>query len=54
MNGQNARITYEPDVNDQLEASANGIAGQFIVQYDVERDLSGGEIQVCVCNFSVK
>ena len=41
-----ARVTYEPDTSTQLASSSDGISGQFVVQYDVERTLSGGEIQV--------
>ena len=41
-----AYISYHPTAAQQLEASELGIAGQFIVEYDVERDLDAGEIQV--------
>jgi uncharacterized protein YegL len=42
-----AHIVYSPDVAEQLKQSKEGIRGQFIVQYDVERKNEvGGEIQV--------
>ncbi|ELT99546.1 hypothetical protein CAPTEDRAFT_222769 [Capitella teleta] len=41
-----AHVIYHPSVEDQLEASDVGIQGQFVVQYDVKRDLDAGEIQV--------
>lgn len=31
---------------DQIESSNGTLAGQLVVLYDVQRDLSGGEIQV--------
>ncbi|CAG0886870.1 unnamed protein product [Cyprideis torosa] len=34
-------IIYAPTVEQQLEASKNGIQGQFVVKYDVEREMSG-------------
>ena len=41
-----ARISYRPTATQQREGGADGIAGKFIVQYDVERALDGGEIYV--------
>ena len=41
-----AQITYAPDTAAQKEASADGIAGKFVVEYDVERTQSGGDILV--------
>ena len=40
------KITYAPDSRVQKEASNNGVAGQFVVEYDVERTKSGGELLV--------
>lgn len=46
-----AIVTFNPDANQQLNfaqqlggSSTSGIAGQFIVEYDVERDPFGGEV----------
>ena len=39
-------MSYQPTEAQQLEASEAGITGQFIVEYDVDRDLDAGEIQV--------
>lgn len=39
-------ITYSPSVEEQMAASQDGVSGQFVVQYDVQRDLDAGEIQV--------
>ena len=43
--GSNALITYSPTVEQQKVASQDGVSGQFVVQYDVERDRDAGEIQ---------
>lgn len=46
-----AKVTFKPDIERQKELAknmggkeGNGLAGQFVVQYDVERDPQGGEI----------
>ena len=41
-----ATVTYGPSEVQQRNASDQGVAGQFIVQYDVARARDGGEIQV--------
>ena len=41
-----AQIKYIPSVENQTAISANGIAGKFVVQYDVERDSSAGDVLV--------
>ncbi|KAK9890511.1 hypothetical protein WA026_010588 [Henosepilachna vigintioctopunctata] len=48
-----AVVSFKPDVERQKELAKNlgkkesdGLAGQFVVQYDVERDPEGGEILV--------
>ncbi|KAK9890512.1 hypothetical protein WA026_010588 [Henosepilachna vigintioctopunctata] len=48
-----AVVSFKPDVERQKELAKNlgkkeadGLAGQFVVQYDVERDPQGGEILV--------
>ena len=43
---QNYHIMYDPDEKAQARNSSQGLSGQFIVQYDVERDQNAGEIQV--------
>ncbi|XP_072393627.1 inter-alpha-trypsin inhibitor heavy chain H4-like isoform X1 [Diabrotica undecimpunctata] len=47
----NSIVTFQPDVQKQKEygkelagKESDGLTGQFIVQYEVERDPSGGEI----------
>ncbi|XP_018603038.1 uncharacterized protein LOC108931622 isoform X2 [Scleropages formosus] len=39
-------ISFSPNIEQQATIATNGILGDFIVQYDVERDLGIGEIQV--------
>ncbi|CAH1961436.1 unnamed protein product [Acanthoscelides obtectus] len=53
VNETSAVVSFQPDVEKQKEYAKelgtekdNGLAGQFIVQYDVERDPSGGEVLV--------
>ncbi|KAL3280741.1 hypothetical protein HHI36_003976 [Cryptolaemus montrouzieri] len=53
INNSTARVTFKPDIERQKELAKNlgtkegdGLAGQFVVQYDVERDPEGGEILV--------
>ena len=41
-----AHVSFHPSQAQQREISHNGVAGQFLVQYDVERNLDAGEIQV--------
>merc|ERR1719347_731903 len=42
----NARVVFAPDKSYQQEAGAQGISGQFIVQYDVDRQGRDSEVQV--------
>ena len=44
-------MQFNPDINRQKQFAENlggntenGLAGQFVVQYDVERDPQGGEV----------
>ena len=46
LSPSSAHVSYKPTPAQQMEVSEAGIAGQFIVEYDVERDLDAGEIQV--------
>lgn len=41
-----ARITFKPSVVQQAKIIQNGILGDFVVRYDVRRELSVGDIQV--------
>jgi hypothetical protein len=40
---RSAYIQYSPTLDDQ---GTNGVSGQFIVQYDIDRSLDGGDILV--------
>merc|ERR1719445_1650940 len=42
----NARVVFPPDKSYQQEAGAQGISGQFLVQYDVDRQGRDSEVQV--------
>eukprot|EP00091_Calanus_sinicus_P023555 TRINITY_DN800_c0_g1_i6.p1 TRINITY_DN800_c0_g1~~TRINITY_DN800_c0_g1_i6.p1 ORF type:complete len:851 (-),score=229.46 TRINITY_DN800_c0_g1_i6:131-2683(-) len=42
----NARILFAPDRSYQEEAGAQGISGQFVVKYDVDRKGQENEVQV--------
>eukprot|EP00079_Xenopus_tropicalis_P023247 XP_012815492.1 PREDICTED: inter-alpha-trypsin inhibitor heavy chain H5 [Xenopus tropicalis] len=41
-----ARITFNPSVVHQAKLSQNGILGDFVIRYDVQRELSVGDLQV--------
>ncbi|CAI9578604.1 unnamed protein product [Staurois parvus] len=41
-----ARITFEPNVVQQAKITQNGNLGDFVVRYDVRRELSIGDIQI--------
>ena len=42
----NARVVFAPDKSYQQEAGAQGISGQLLVQYDVDRQGRDSEVQV--------
>jgi len=42
----NARIVFAPSSDYQKEAGAQGISGQFLVKYDLDRNGQGNEVQV--------
>ncbi|XP_053572404.1 inter-alpha-trypsin inhibitor heavy chain H5 [Bombina bombina] len=44
--GSLANITFNPNVIQQAMIANNGILGDFIIRYDVKRELSVGDIQV--------
>ncbi|XP_068904451.1 inter-alpha-trypsin inhibitor heavy chain H4-like isoform X4 [Tenebrio molitor] len=53
INSTSAVVKFNPDVSEQKmfaqhlgSEKENGLAGQFVVQYDVERDPAGGEVLV--------
>ncbi|XP_018570730.1 inter-alpha-trypsin inhibitor heavy chain H4 isoform X2 [Anoplophora glabripennis] len=53
VNSTSAIVKFSPDIDRQKQLAnslgtkeENGLAGQFVVQYDVERDPSGGEVLV--------
>lgn len=39
-------ITYKPSIDEQRDLNAEGVSGQFIVQYDVDRKNQSSDIQV--------
>ncbi|KAG5867691.1 Inter-alpha-trypsin inhibitor heavy chain H4, partial [Gonioctena quinquepunctata] len=58
VNETSALVKFSPDVEKQKQYAIdlgtdgeNGLAGQFVVEYDVERDLRGGEVLVDVGYF---
>lgn len=40
------RITFSPNIVQQARIATNGLLGDFIIRYDVQRDLGIGDIQV--------
>ncbi|KAH0617153.1 hypothetical protein JD844_028879, partial [Phrynosoma platyrhinos] len=40
-----AKVTFSPTVVQQAKIARNGILGDFIIRYDVNRDLSVGDVQ---------
>ena len=45
-NETTAIVTFKPSPAQQRNFTENGIKGQFIVEYDVDRTANGGEILV--------
>ncbi|XP_034983885.2 inter-alpha-trypsin inhibitor heavy chain H5 [Zootoca vivipara] len=41
-----AKVTFSPNVVQQSKIARNGILGDFVVRYDVNRELSVGDVQV--------
>ncbi|OXB64337.1 hypothetical protein ASZ78_004970 [Callipepla squamata] len=41
-----AKVTFSPSIVEQTKIARNGILGDFIVRYDVNRELSVGDIQI--------
>ncbi|XP_060929916.1 inter-alpha-trypsin inhibitor heavy chain H5 [Limanda limanda] len=40
------RITFSPSIVQQAKITTNGLLGDFVIRYDVQRDLGIGDIQV--------
>lgn len=40
------RITFSPNIVQQARIATDGVLGDFIVRYDVQRDMGIGDIQV--------
>ena len=43
-----AEITYKPTMEQQRKLSTNGIKGQFVVMYDVDRKKDAGDLLVII------
>ncbi|RLW01994.1 hypothetical protein DV515_00007600 [Chloebia gouldiae] len=41
-----AKVTFNPSVVEQAKIARNGILGDFIIRYDVSRELSVGDVQI--------
>uniref|UniRef100_A0A8D0G766 Inter-alpha-trypsin inhibitor heavy chain 5 n=1 Tax=Sphenodon punctatus TaxID=8508 RepID=A0A8D0G766_SPHPU len=41
-----AKVTFNPSIVQQTKIARNGILGDFVVRYDVNRELSVGDVQV--------
>ena len=41
-----AYVKYFPSIEEQMETSINGISGQFVVKYDVDREMDAGDLMV--------
>ncbi|XP_058046815.1 inter-alpha-trypsin inhibitor heavy chain H5 isoform X2 [Ahaetulla prasina] len=41
-----AKVTFNPNLVQQAKIARNGVLGDFIIRYDVNRELSVGEVQV--------
>lgn len=57
MTSERAFVQFSPSMEYQRKQSESGMSGQFVVQYDVERQDGAGEILVtgnivtiCHCN----
>lgn len=42
------KITFSPNIVQQAKITTNGILGDFVIRYDVQRDMGIGDIQVRV------
>ena len=48
---QRAFIKYFPSIDEQRQYSDEGFSGQFVVRYDIDRELDAGDILVSVYSF---
>ena len=48
VTGRQSEVTYRPTLKDQATFSSLGIKAQFIVQYDVVRELAAADFQVLI------
>lgn len=42
------RITFSPNIVQQARIATNGLLGDFVIRYDVQRDMGIGDIQVSI------
>lgn len=61
INQTAATVTFSPNIEKQKEYATSlgtkendGFAGQFIVEYDVVRDPTGGEVHLFITNNMIK
>lgn len=45
------RITFSPNIVQQAKISTSGLLGDFVIRYDVQRDMGIGDIQVRLPHF---
>ena len=46
VTGRQSEVTYRPSLRDQARFSPRGVRAQFIVRYDVARELAAADFQV--------
>ena len=46
VTGRHSEVTYRPTLRDQAVVSSMGVKAQFIVRYDVARELAAADFQV--------
>lgn len=44
------KITFSPNIVQQAKITTNGILGDFVIRYDVQREMGIGDIQVRACH----
>lgn len=40
------KVTFAPNIVQQAKIATNGVLGDFVIRYDVQRDMGIGDIQV--------
>lgn len=48
------RVTFSPNIVQQAKISTSGLLGDFVIRYDVQRDMGIGDIQVRRSHFFSK